>query len=78
MEIFNGPLIASFLILLAASVAVVASMIVLALFDLFAKKRTPPAQDTVMIESFELNESLSNLKTEDEGLTRVVPFKRSA
>ena len=79
MEIFNGLLIASFLILLAASVAVVTSMIVLALFDLaFAKKRTPPAQDTDMTEGFELNEPLSNPKTEDEALTRVVPFKRSA
>jgi hypothetical protein len=79
MTIFNGLLIASFLILLAASVAVVASMIVLALFDLaFAKKRTPPAQDTD-IESVELNEPVSNLKTEDEGLTsKIVPFKRSA
>jgi hypothetical protein len=50
------------------------------LFDLaFAKKRTPPAQDTDMIENIELNEPLSNPKTEDEALTRkVVPFKRSA
>jgi hypothetical protein len=62
MSIFNGLLVAAFLILLATSAAVVGSMIVLALFDLvLSKKGTPPVlvemteHDTEMIESVELD-----------------------
>ena len=62
MSIFNGLLVAAFLILLATSAAVVGSMIVLALFDLvLSKKGTPPVlvemteHDAEMIESVELD-----------------------
>ena len=48
--IFNGLIVTTFLILLAASAAVVGSMIVLALFDLvFSRKR--PSATTEVIDS---------------------------
>jgi len=85
MTIFNGLLIATFLILLASSVAVVGSMIVLGLFDLaFGKRRKVPIaveaseQGNDMVERVELNETAS-LKTEIGELdNNVVPFKRTA
>lgn len=71
MSIFNGLLVAAFLILLATSAAVVGSMIVLALFDLvLSKKSTPPVlvemteHDTEMIESVELDEPAWKPKAE--------------
>ena len=50
MVIFNGLIVTTFLILFAASAAVVGSMIVLALFDLaFSRKR--PSATTEVIDS---------------------------
>jgi hypothetical protein len=49
MTIFNALISTGFLILLAASAAVVGSMIVLALFDLaFGKKSKPPVVAEMM------------------------------
>ena len=86
MTILNGPIIATFLILLAASVAVVGSMIVLALFDLaFDKRRTTPIavetmeQDTEVFGRVDLNEPVLNSKTEVRVRSdNVVQFKRTA
>jgi hypothetical protein len=46
--IFNGLIVTTFLILLAASAAVVGSMIVLALFDLVFSRKRPSATTEVM------------------------------
>ena len=86
MTILNGPIIATFLILLAASVAVVGSMIVLALFDVaFDRKRKTVIavemmdQDTEVFGGIDLNEPASNSKAE-VGVQgdNVVQFKRTA
>ena len=78
MAMFNGLFIASFLILLAASVAVVGSMVALGLFDLaFGKKPDAPVtvetaeQDADRVEHVELNARAKFDNT-------VVPFKRTA
>jgi hypothetical protein len=87
MAMFNGLLIASFLILLAASVAVVGSIVALGLFDLaFAKKRAAPItvetaeQHTDRVEHVELDVALdasaSNVGARSDNT--VVPFKRTA
>jgi hypothetical protein len=86
MTILNGPIIATFLILLAASVAVVGSMIVLALFDVaFDKKRKTAIavemtdQDTEVFGRIDLNEPVSNSKAEvGVQSDNVVQFKRTA
>jgi hypothetical protein len=82
MAMFNGLLIASFLILLAASVAVVGSMVALGLFDLaFGKKRTAPIavetaeQGTDRVEHVELNAPASNVGAKSDNT--VVPFRRT-
>ena len=84
MTAFNALLVSAFLILVAASAAVVGSMIVLALFDLaFRKKQAPlgavqtTEQDSELIEDNELNVSASKPNTEVEAVN-VVPFKRTA
>lgn len=48
MAIINGLIVAVFLILVAASVAVVGSMIVLALFDLVLGRKRPSATTEVI------------------------------
>lgn len=86
MTIFNGLLIGAFLILLAASAAVVGSMIVLGLFELaFGKKRKAPIdqgreRDTDMVENVERSEPASNSKAQfgEQSHNIVVPFKRTA
>lgn len=84
MTIFNGLFIAAFLIVLAASVAVVGSMVILALFDwVFVRKRTSvavefPEQETD-IESVELNEPPPDLRADARAVNNnVVPFERTA
>jgi hypothetical protein len=92
MPIFNGLLVAAFLMLVAASVAVVGSMIVLALFDLAfgGKRRSPAAVEATegdidmvepvedMVEPVELNKPASNLRSDVEAPNdNVVPFKRT-
>jgi hypothetical protein len=58
MAIFNALAITAFLLLLAASAAVVASMIVLALFDLaFGKKGNPPVTTGVTESDAEMMEN---------------------
>jgi len=58
MAIFNALAITAFLLLLAASAAVVASMIVLALFDLaFGKKRNPLVTTEVTESDAEMMEN---------------------
>jgi hypothetical protein len=52
--IFNALVSAAFLILFAASAAVVGSMIVLALFDLAFGKKSKPPVDTEMVKSDQL------------------------
>jgi hypothetical protein len=83
MTAFNALLVSAFLILVAASAAVVGSMIVLALFDLaFGKKQAPSGavqrteQDSELIEDNELNVSAAKPNTEVEA-DNVVPFKRT-
>ena len=52
MVIFNGLIVTTFLILLAASAAVVGSMIVLALFDLaFSRKRASATTEVIDSDS---------------------------
>jgi hypothetical protein len=84
MPIFNGLLVAAFLMLVTASVAVVGSMIVLALFALaFGGKRRSPAAveetegDIDMVAPVELNKPASNLRSDVEALNdNIVPFRR--
>jgi hypothetical protein len=84
MTNLNGPIIATFLILLAASVAVVGSMIVLGLFDVaFERKRKTAIamtdQDTEVFGGIDLNEPGSNSKAEvGVQSDNVVQFKRTA
>lgn len=81
MTIFNGLFIAAFLIVLAASVAVVGSMVILALFDwVFVRKRTSVAVEFPgRIESVELNEPSPDLRADARAVNNnVVPFKRTA
>jgi hypothetical protein len=61
MAIVNGLIVVVFLILVAASVAVVGSMIVLALFDL-ALSRKRPSATTEVIDSDSENTNRSNLE----------------
>jgi hypothetical protein len=80
MEIIQGLLIATFLILVAASAAVVGSLIVLGLFDLaFVRKRALSASvEPTEQEPLELSEPASYLAT-DSGAPNenVVPFRRT-
>lgn len=62
MATINGSIVAAFLILLAASVAVVGSLIVLALFDLVLSKKRPSAKIEVIDSRSEITNS-SNLET---------------
>jgi hypothetical protein len=57
MAIFNGLIVTIFLILLAASAAVVGSMIVLALFDLVFSRRRPSATTKVIDSDSEIANS---------------------
>jgi hypothetical protein len=54
MAIINGLIVAVFLILVAASVAVVGSMIVLALFDLVLGRKRPSATSELMDNDSEI------------------------
>ena len=62
MATINGLIVAAFLILLAASVAVVGSLIALALFDLVLSKKRPSAKIEVIDSRSEITNS-SNLET---------------
>jgi len=69
MAIFNGLIVLVFLILVAASMAVVGSMIVLALFDrLLSRKRspgvTPEASNSESANSSNLELAFSNWRRE--------------
>jgi hypothetical protein len=82
MEIISGLLVATFLILVAASAAVVGSLIVLGLFDLaFVGKRALSASvESTEDEPLELSEPTSHLTT-DAGAPEndnIVPFRRTA
>jgi hypothetical protein len=57
MAIFNGLIVTMFLILLAASAAVVGSMIVLALFDLVFSRKRPSATAEVIDSDSEIADS---------------------
>ena len=61
MAIINGLIVVVFLILVAASVAVVGSMIVLALFDLVLSRKRPSATTEVIDSNSEIT-NLSNLE----------------
>jgi hypothetical protein len=61
MAILNGLIVTVFLVLLAASAAVVASMIVLALFDLVLSRKRPSATTEVTDSDSEITNS-SNLE----------------
>jgi hypothetical protein len=61
MEIINGLIVAVFLVLVAASVAVVGSMIVLALFDLVLSRKRPSATTEVIDKDSETT-NRSNLE----------------
>jgi hypothetical protein len=61
MAILNGLIVTMFLVLLAASAAVVASMIVLALFDLVLSRKRPSATTEVTDSDSEITNS-SNLE----------------
>ena len=54
MATINGLIVAVFLILLAASVAVVGSLIVLALFDLVLSRKRPSATTEVIDSDSEI------------------------
>ena len=54
LAIFNGLIVTMFLILLAASAAVVGSMIVLALFDLVFSRKRPSATAEVIDSDSEI------------------------
>ena len=62
MATIKGLIVAAFLILLAASVAVVGSLIVLALFDLVLSKKRPSTKIEVIDSHSEITNS-SNLET---------------
>ena len=57
MMIFNGLIVTTFLILFAASAAVVGSMIVLALFDLVLSRKRPSATTEVIDSDSEIDNS---------------------
>ena len=57
MSIFNGLLIAIFLLLLAASAAVVGSMVVLAIFDLAFRREHPSTPTEATNSNSELADS---------------------
>jgi hypothetical protein len=61
MATINGLIVAVFLILLAASVAVVGSLMVLALFDLVLSRKRPSAKIEVIDSDSEITNS-SNLE----------------
>ena len=61
MAIVNGLIVVVFLILVAASVAVVGSMIVLALFDLALSRKRPSATTEVIDSDSEIT-NRSNLE----------------
>ena len=60
MATINGLIVAAFLILLAASVAIVGSLIVLALFDLVLSKKRPSAK--IEVDSHSEITNSSNLE----------------
>jgi len=69
MAIFNGLIVLVFLILVAASMAVVGSMIVLALFDWFLSRKrssgvTPEANNSESAASSNLERAFSNWRRE--------------
>jgi hypothetical protein len=73
MATINGLIVAVFLILLAASVAVVGSLIVLALFDLVLSRKHPSAKievidsDSEITNSSKLERAFSNWRRERSG-----------
>jgi hypothetical protein len=57
MAIFNGLIVAVFLVLMAASVAVVGAMIVLALFDLIVSRKRSVTTEVIDGHSERVNSS---------------------
>jgi hypothetical protein len=62
MAIINGLIVVVFLILVAASVAVVGSMIVLALFDLVLSRKGPSGVTTEVMDDHSKPANSSNLE----------------
>ena len=77
MAIINGLIVMVFLILVAASVAVVGSMIVLALFDLVLSRKRPSAttevidSDSVITNNSNLERAFSNWRRERDDTEEV-------